>query len=103
MSEQTDYPAMKPLNQLLPLDALFLYCAANLGEFTVNKANKTITFNSTYTYDENAIPEWLTFVTQAKQEYETALEGDIEMPPNDDQLFSNVKEMIDIGTVLVEE
>lgn len=103
MSEEIQYPAMKPLNQLLPLDALFLYCASNMGEFTVNKANKTITFNSTYTYDENAIPEWLTFVTQAKQEYESSLEGDMEMPANDDQLFSNVIEMIDIATVLVEE
>ena len=103
MSEEITYPAMKPLNQLLPLDALFLYCAANMGEFTVNKANKTITFNSTYTYDENAIPGWSTLVTQAKQEYESELGGDKEIPPNDDQLFSNVLEMIDIATVLVEE
>jgi|3_EtaG_2_1085321.scaffolds.fasta_scaffold49467_2 hypothetical protein len=103
MSEEKEFPAMKPLNQLLPLDALFLYCAANMGEFTVNKANKTITFNSTYTYDENAIPEWSTFLDQAKSDYTSALDPGTEIPANDDQLFMNIEEMIDIATVLVEE
>ena len=103
MSEEITYPPMKPLNQLLPLDALFLYIAANLGEFTVDKTNKTITFNSTYTYDEAALTEWTNFLNQAKSDYTTALDPDTEMPANDDQLFMNVEEMINMAKVLVEE
>jgi hypothetical protein len=57
---------MLNLNQLLPIDALFLYCASNLGEFTINKETKTITFNTTYTYDENALAGWSGLIDQAK-------------------------------------
>tara|TARA_R110000751_G_scaffold264626_1_gene363713 strand:+ start:439 stop:747 length:309 start_codon:yes stop_codon:yes gene_type:complete len=101
MNEEITYPPMLNLNQLLPLDALFLYCASNIGEFTINKETKTITFNSTYVYDENAIVGWSELITQAKSDYESALEPGVEMTPNDDQLFMNCREMVDIATQLV--
>lgn len=101
MSEKITYPPMLNLNQLLPIDALFLYCASNLGEFTINKETKTITFNTTYTYDENALAGWSGLIDQAKSDYESALDPEVEIAPNDDQLFMNCREMVDIATQLV--
>ena len=102
MSEEITYPPMLNLNQLLPLDALFLYCASNLGEFTINKETKTITFNSTYIYDENALAGWTELIDQAKTDYESALAPEVEIASNDDQLFMNCQEMVDIARQLVE-
>lgn len=101
MSE-TSYPPMKPLNQLLPLDALFLYCASNMGEFTVDKTSKTITFNQTYTFDSNMLQEWENFLNTAKTEYENALEPEQEMLPNDAQLFSDIENWIQTAKQLFE-
>ena len=101
MSETT-YPGMKPLNQLLPLDALFLYCASNMGEFTIDKTSKTITFNQTYTFDDVMIHEWETFLDNAKSEYENSLEENQEMPPNDQQLFADITNWIQIAKQLFE-
>lgn len=101
MSETT-YPPMKPLNQLLPLDALFLYCASNMGEFTVDKTAKTITFNQTYTFNSNMLQEWENFLNTAKTEYENALEPEQEMLPNDAQLFSDIENWIQIAKQLFE-
>lgn len=101
MSETT-YPPMKPLNQLLPLDALFLYCASNMGEFTVDKTGKTITFNQTYTFDSNMLQEWENFLNTAKTEYKNALEPEQEMFPNDEQLFLDIENWIQTAKQLFE-
>jgi len=101
MSETT-YPPMKPLNELLPLDALLLYCASNMGEFTIDKTAKTITFNQTYTFDSNMLEEWENFLNTAKTEYENALEPEQEMLPNDQQLFSDIENWIQIAKQLFE-
>lgn len=101
MSETT-YPPMKPLNQLLPLDALFLYCASNMGEFTVDKTAKTITFNQTYTFDSNMLQEWENSLNAAKTEYKNTLESEQEMLPNDEQLFLDIENWIQIAKQLFE-
>tara|TARA_Y100000385_G_C12897958_1_gene552923 strand:+ start:486 stop:797 length:312 start_codon:yes stop_codon:yes gene_type:complete len=101
MSE-INYPAMKPLNQLLPLDALFLYCASNIGEFTIDKSAKTISFNQTYTFDSNMLTEWETFLNNAKTEYKNELAPGQEMNPNDHQLFTDVENWIQIAKQLFE-
>lgn len=101
MSE-TSYPPMKPLNQLLPLDALFLYCASNMGEFTVDKTAKTITFNQTYTFDSSMLQEWESYLNDAKTEYKDALEPQQEMLPNDEQLFLEIENWIQIAKQLFE-
>lgn len=99
---ETSYPPMKPLNQLLPLDALFLYCASNMGEFIIDKTAKTITFNQTYTFDSNMLQEWENFLNTAKTEYENALEPEQEMLPNDVQLFSDIENWIQTAKQLFE-
>jgi len=93
---------MQPLSQLLPLDALFLYCASNMGEFTIDKTAKTITFNQTYTLDTAMISEWESYLNEAKTEYKNALTPEQEMLPNDEQLFSEVKNWIQISKQLFE-
>ena len=101
MSEETNHPPMKNLNQLLPLDALFLYCAANLGEFTVDKENKTITFNQLYNFDTNWITEWEAFLENAKTEYNDGLAADQTIADNDAQLFSDCTDMIELVKTLI--
>ena len=100
MSETTTYPQMKQLDQLLPLDALFLYCASNMGEFTIDKTNKTITFNTTYTFDTNMLNEWQIYLSNAKAEYNSELDTNQTMAPNDEQLFSEVENWIQIAKQL---
>jgi len=99
MSETT-YPTMKPLNELLPLDALFLYCASNMGEFTIDKTAKTITFNQTYAFDSNMLQEWESYLATAKTEYKNALTTEQEILPNDEQLFSELENWIQIAKQL---
>ncbi len=101
MSETT-YPPMKPLNELLPLDALLLYCASNMGEFTIDKTAKTITFNQTYTFDSNMLHEWESYLKEAKTEYKNALSPEQEMLPNDEQLFLDIENWIQIAKQLFE-
>ena len=99
MNEIT-YPTMKQLDQLLPIDALFLYCASNLGEFTVDKTNKTITFNQTYNFDTNMISEWEIFLANARSEYDANLESGQTIAPNDEILFSQIENWIQISKQL---
>ncbi len=101
MSEETNHPPMKNLNQLLPLDALFIYCAANLGEFTVDKENKTITFNQLYTFDSAMLDEWKSFLESARTEYNDGLAEGQTIADNDEQLFSNCTEMVELAKTLI--
>tara|TARA_R110001592_G_C13181115_1_gene750908 strand:+ start:510 stop:818 length:309 start_codon:yes stop_codon:yes gene_type:complete len=96
MSEEITYPPMYELNQLLPLDALFVYCAFNLGEFTIDKENKTIVFNQVYNFNENMILEWEAFLANAKTQYDAGLASGQSILANDQQLFDNCNEMINI-------
>ena len=97
---ETTYPMMKQLDQLLPIGALFLYCASNLGEFTVDKTNKTITFNQTYNFDTNMISEWEIFLANARSEYDANLESGQTIAPNDEILFSQIENWIQISKQL---
>jgi len=100
MNETTTYPSMDLLNQLLPLDALFLYCSSNMGEFTVDKTNKTITFNQVYKFEDNMISEWEIFLANAKSKYISELGPNQEIAPNDEQLFSEIENWIQIAKQL---
>ena len=51
MSEQIQYPQMPDWRDLVSSDLLLLYIASTLGELTLDKNTRTITMNSTYTYD----------------------------------------------------
>ena len=95
MSEIIEYPAMLPLSTLLNSAALGIYCAGELGQFTIDKDNKTITLNSTYTYDDAEIQKWQDTLSQAIANYNADLPAGVEIANNDDQLFMNVQEMID--------
>jgi hypothetical protein len=103
MSEnQLQYPAMLPLTTLLPSTALFLYCAGELGQFSIDKENKTITLNTPFLYNEIEIQEWQNILSQAIIDYKANLNSGEEMGNNDDLLFMNVQEMIDKIKALIE-
>tara|TARA_B100000963_G_C22632719_1_gene675821 strand:+ start:1473 stop:1784 length:312 start_codon:yes stop_codon:yes gene_type:complete len=99
---ETTSPPMKPLNELLILEALFLYCVSNVGGFTVDKTTKTITLDQPYTFDTSAFTYWENSLNNAKEQYINELEPNQEMSANDQQLFLDIENWIQIGKQLFE-
>ena len=102
MSEITNLPRMKGLDELIPLEVMFLYAAANMGEFTVDKTNRTITMNSSYTIDSDTLDSWQTTLANAKNEYESEYSLDNELASNDYTLFDKLENWLSVSKQLFE-
>ena len=102
MSEITNLPTMKELDELIPLEVMFLYAASNMGEFTVDKTNRTITMNSSYTIDSDTLDSWQTTLSNAKSEYESEYSLDNELASNDYKLFDKLENWLSVSKQLFE-
>ncbi len=95
MSEQIQYPQMPDWRDLVSSDLLLLYIASTLGELTLDKNTRTITMNSTYTYDMDFLDQWQSLINDYRTQYLEACENN-EGAANDLQLFSNFDNMISV-------
>jgi hypothetical protein len=93
MSEQTR-PETPELETLLPIDALFLFCAVNSSQFTCDTVNKTITMSETYTYDENTIRSWKALIQNQLELYQSQLSEASEMDANDYEYFTSCLDFV---------
>ena len=92
----------KGLDELIPLEVMFLYAASNMGEFTVDKTNRTITMNSSYTIDSDTLDSWQTTLANAKNEYESEYSVDNELASNDYVLFDKLENWLSVSKQLFE-
>ena len=66
-----------------------------------DKENKTITFNQLYTFDSAMLDEWKSFLESARTEYNDGLAEGQTIADNDEQLFSNCTEMVELAKTLI--
>lgn len=102
MSEITNLPRIKELNELIPLEAMFLYCVSNMGQFTIDKTNRTITMNESYSIDSNTLNLWEDMLNEAKREYEAEYSLDNELASNDYVLFDKLENWLSVSKQLFE-
>jgi hypothetical protein len=96
MSESTDIEqgTMPQWQNLLSPELLLIYIAQHLGELTLDTENKTITMNTTYTYESGWSEGWLNIINDQEQLYlETCV--DQKGSPNDLQLFKEFRLLIE--------
>ena len=62
MSEQITYPQMPDWRNLVSPELLLVYVASTLGELSIDKDARTITMNSTYTYDISFLNNWQSII-----------------------------------------
>ena len=95
MSESTDIEQgqMPQWDNLLSPELLLIYVAQHLGELTLDTENRTVTMNTTYTYEPGWSDAWLNIINNQEQKYlETCV--DQKGSPNDLQLFEEFKVLI---------
>lgn len=95
MSEQITYPQMPDWRNLVSPELLLVYVASTLGELSIDKDARTITMNSTYTYDISFLNNWQSIIDDYRVQYLADCENN-EGAPNDLQLFKNFDNMISV-------
>ena len=95
MNESTEIEQghMPNWSNLLSPELLLIHVAQQMGEFTIDTENRTITMNTTYTYSSDWSDAWLNILDEQEQLYlQTCV--DEKGSPNDLQLFKEFRLLI---------
>ena len=93
MSEEKIYPPMPQWQELLSPELLLIYVAQHMAECTLDTTNRTVTMNTTYSYEEGWAQNWLNIIENYEQQYiDNCSDG--EGAVNDLKLFKEFKILI---------
>ena len=95
MSEHIEYPPMPTLQEMVPAEAMLLWCMSQMGEFTLDKDAQTFTLPTPYSYTTDQLDVWEANIHQQMDNYRAQLPEGEDIPQNDYEEFMQCLQMIE--------
>ena len=95
MSEHIEYPQMPTLQEMVPAEAMLLWCMSQMGEFVLDKDAQTFTLPTPFAYTTDGLDVWEANIHQQMDDYRAQLPEGEDIPQNDYEEFMECLQMIE--------